>query len=59
MEEQRGQSERVRWVGKEREWFVKSKLVDDVRVQYRLTTRWGLGASLHLWSQRMHPHSFS
>jgi len=34
-------------------------LVDDARVQYRLTARWELGGSLHLWSQCVHPRSFS
>ena len=36
---------------RERERLVKSKLVDDARVEYKLTARWELGGSLHLWSQ--------
>lgn len=36
---------------KERERLVKSKLVDDAHVEYKLTARWELGGSLHLWSQ--------
>lgn len=45
-------------VGKERERVaVKSKLVDDARVEYKLTTRWELGGSLHLWSQCVNPFS--
>jgi hypothetical protein len=36
---------------KEREPLVKSKLVDDAHVEYKLTARWELGGSLHLWSQ--------
>jgi hypothetical protein len=45
-------------MGKERECLVKSKLVDDARVEYKLTARWELGGSLHLWSQCVHPRSF-
>jgi hypothetical protein len=44
-------------VGKEPEGLVKSKLVDDARVEYKLTARWELGGSLHLWSQ--YANSFS
>ena len=45
-------------VGQERECLVKSKLVDDARVEYKLTARWELGGSLHLWSQCVHPRPF-
>jgi hypothetical protein len=45
-------------MGKERESLVKSKLVDDARVEYKLTARWELGGSLHLWSQCVNPASF-
>lgn len=44
-------------MGKDRECLVKSKLVDDARVEYKLTARWELGGSLHLWSQCVHPRS--
>jgi hypothetical protein len=46
-------------VAKERECLTKSKLVDDARIEYKLTARWELGGSLHLWSQYVHPWSFS
>ena len=42
-------------MGKDREVVVKSKLVDDARVEYKLTARWELGGSLHLWSQYVNP----
>jgi len=45
-------------VGKDRESSVKRKLVDDARVEYKLTARWELGGSLHLWSQCVYPCSF-
>ncbi len=46
-------------MARERENLVKSKLVDDARVEYKLTARWELGGSLHLWSQYVHPRSVS
>jgi len=39
--------------------IVKRKLMDNVHVQYRLNARWEFGGSLHLWSQCVHPRSFS
>ena len=51
-------SNEIAAVGKERERVVvKSKLVDDARVEYKLTVRWELGGSLHLWSQCVNPFS--